>query len=397
METVKRSLILMFVVAALLMASPAAQGGLLWYHYETLDDQAFDAGDSWNTAWHEAVGTQTGPGSLNALYLYNDVQTIYGSQNIATINADFIMNYRAQIWCTAGILNATGMNLASEGSTTARLDMTNSAIVDISGALTVGVGSEAHVRVDMNDTNPAVGLTVGSLALGNGTGGLGIMDVLQSKVYVTGTANIGSGGTGVLNLTGGTMTVDNVVNITNADGGTSSVTMSGTSVLDITNGLEIGEHGLATFDISGGDLSAAMMVLGRTGDGTLTVHGSDATINVDSIQMFTGTGTFAFEIDSTGISPIIVAAGMSVSGSTFIEASFDGIIPGPGDEWLVIDSGNAGGNHGLEQIVGDGYGVTWDVEWRNGSTDLYVVGIPEPATLSLLAFGGLAAMIRRRR
>ena len=121
--------------------------------------------------------------------------------------------------------------------------------------------------------------------------------------------------------------------------------------------------------------------------GTCHVVGGGATIGIHSYLQGTN-GELISQIDATGLATI-VASGSATLGGT----------------WTVLDSGAP---YGVFDVLTAGGGISGgfdtfvlpngDWAWGiGGGTTLWVEHIPEPATLSLLALGGLAMLRRRRR
>jgi fibronectin-binding autotransporter adhesin len=161
----------------------------------------------------------------------------------------------------------------------------------------------------------------------------------------------------------------------------------------------------------------------RTSAGNTTVFFG----NVSGAGNFTGPGTVQFEGGySPGGSPAAVGfegdaalgsessllmelAGQErgtqydallVSGSLALDGALDvtllgGYEPGPGDSFDLLDWGTLAGTFDSVSLPALGAGMAWDTKTLYDSGTITVV--PEPATLTLLAMGGLVALRRRRR
>ncbi|MDP6546768.1 MAG: PEP-CTERM sorting domain-containing protein, partial [Phycisphaerae bacterium] len=184
------------------------------------------------------------------------------------------------------------------------------------------------------------------------------------------------------------------------------ITLTGSGVLD--------GHGTV-----GGDVSNDGHVDGGTGSNWLTFTGdvvgsSDFTGNVameGSYRPGSATAEIGFDdlvlgsthmlyIDLGGTTPdtqydvINVADALTLAGTLNV-ASHGGFDPGNGDTFNIFDWGSRIGTFGEVNLPG----LSGDLEWN--TDDLYTTGeisvTPEPATISLLALGGLAVLRKRRR
>jgi len=144
--------------------------------------------------------------------------------------------------------------------------------------------------------------------------------------------------------------------------------------------------------------------VGGNGTGRFHVVGDAATIDILSYVQGAG-GTL--ELDINGISPLNVDGLVSLSGGLDVEFVS---VPGPGDDFpIVINAGNdevEGVFDGLPEghmfyLPGSNIPVqityVGNVDGGAVGNDVVLHVTPEPATLTLLAFGALGLAARRRR
>ena len=204
----------------------------------------------------------------------------------------------------------------------------------------------------------------GSLGVGHSGNAVGTYELNDGSLSTDNVEYIGLGATGEFTQTGGSNTTENL--------------MIGTST-----------NGDGTYAISGGTLSGGDVIVGDNGSGTLKVIGDDATIDLDTYIQNTS-GLLVSEIEGDGIS-LMDTVGTATLGGT----------------WTIVDTGAvplgtynvltaAGGITGSFDTVNLPNAAEWTWGITPDSKTLYVSHVPEPATLSLLAIGGLV-LIRRRR
>ncbi|MCK4660471.1 MAG: PEP-CTERM sorting domain-containing protein [Phycisphaerae bacterium] len=169
---------------------------------------------------------------------------------------------------------------------------------------------------------------------------------------------IGYGGTGTFTQTGGTNTV--------------------------TSDFSIGYQSSSTgrYTISNGQLNGSSC---NVNYGTFEITGDDAAINFSSYTQ-NGTGTLESKLDSDGLSTINVTGSATLSGTWDVMDLGD--TPMDTFDVLVAD----GGITGTFDTVNLPPNWTWGID---DGTTLWVT-VPEPATLTLLALGGLGLLRRRR-
>ncbi|MCE5327396.1 MAG: PEP-CTERM sorting domain-containing protein [Planctomycetaceae bacterium] len=161
-------------------------------------------------------------------------------------------------------------------------------------------------------------------------------------------------------------------------GATPNTTLTGGGKVFVTNGLTVG-GGNALAEISGGTVGSVKM--GDWGDGN-TLRITQNSGQQDGLTVSSGSITFS---------------GSNIIDLQFAAPSADGLY------WALRLAGSHTGE--LETLHTAGT-LTWTAPYvisvfeQDGYTYVgnpNVVGTPEPATMSLLAIGGIAALIRRKR
>jgi T5SS/PEP-CTERM-associated repeat protein len=177
--------------------------------------------------------------------------------------------------------------------------------------------------------NNGKSLTLGNVAGAEGTYNLSGDGVL-TNLWVL---NVGNNGVGAFNLSGGG-TVAGIVSATYiGDQPTSTGTVTQTGGTWDNNGksLYVGNTGSGTYSISGGSLTNVDILIANnaSGDHTLIVEGSSASINVNHIHMDTASPTLRVKPDATALSPINCSGQLHVNAATLeVDLSdYDGVGP----------------------------------------------------------------------
>ena len=231
-------------------------------------------------------------------------------------------------------------------------------------------------------------ITSGDIYLGDDSDDHGVYKISGGSVELGDDLKLGDDGEGLLELSGtGAITVHGYIAISN----------------------KVAPNSVGFFDISGGTLTQAgdktapghgdnddRLTVADEAPGTLRITGGLATINVSNFEQRSG-GTFEAVMNGTGISTINcvgVAGGpasyMDLSGD--LNISFAAGDPPPVGFYDLIVADTRVGT--FTNITAPANAL---VTYATGSEIVRIEVVPEPATMSLLAIGGLALIRRRRR
>ncbi len=258
-------------------------------------------------------------------------------------------------------------------------------VIDIGFDNNNSTGSSGTVTVGGSSTLRAVS---GSFIV-VGDGGSGVLTISQSALVQTSCLQIGSslqsgqsGGSGVLNLNGGTLSVPQIQNAAGAvgslifNGGTLQATASTSDFITLGS---VDDSGY--FQPGGGTLNVYIQAGGAaidTGGNAVTINrpllhtgaGRDGGLTVD------GGGTLILTADNTYDGGTVVSAGTLVVGSAESLSECSGLIVGGGAAPVLASAGPTG------VLAAQG-----------------IAAVPEPGTLALLGMIGLvgAFVVWRRR
>ena len=249
---------------------------------------------------------------------------------------------------------------------------------------TAGTNTTGLAAIVVDDTHassnaPAV-LDVGThLVLGNTnvTGGTTQMDLVSGTVTVGGNLELATGGAGltsIFNLSGGT--------------------------LDMTGGNIVFGAGTATFNFTGGALKDCANFgssLDQQG-GILAPGGPIGTTRIEQNYLQQVNGILAIEIDGAVPSTdlLIVGGAATLNG----ELSVEFLNPAaPGSMFSILQAGSVNGVFANlpdgAVFAPTGSPLAVQIEYLPNEVILHV--LPEPATMTLLALGGLGLIVRRRK
>ena len=235
------------------------------------------------------------------------------------------------------------------------------------GAAYTGVGEFHHSGGDA--------IVAGTVSLGQNDENSGTYELTGSGRLEAGRLLVGSEGSGVFTQCGG------------------EVLVAG----DLCVGLEASSEG--TLATSGGSLEAAHLYVSLYdgggngyGRGVLRVEGSGATVMVDAYDQGED-GTLISVIDGSGLSPVQVAGVASLGGAWTVIS--EDAPPGRFDVLVAL----GGLDGGFDSITLPSQDWSWGVETlgQQGIQTIWVNHIPEPATLALVALGGMGLLASRRR
>ncbi len=177
--------------------------------------------------------------------------------------------------------------------------------------------------------NNGKGLNLGAVAGAEGTYNLSGDGVLTNLWDLF----VGNNGVGAFNLSGGGTVAGIVSGTYIGDQPTSTGTVTQTGGTWDNNGksLYVGNTGSGTYSISGGSLTNVDILIANnaSGDHTLIVEGSSASINVNHIHMDTASPTLRVKPDATALSPINCSGQLHVNAATLeVDLSdYDGVGP----------------------------------------------------------------------
>ncbi|MDF7806542.1 PEP-CTERM sorting domain-containing protein [Pontiellaceae bacterium B12219] len=327
---------------------------------------------------------------------------------------------------SAGIANADVWNGAGDGisfedalnwdpSTNAFAGSTR----EIDGAFTVTRDTDVTVSRTFVDGGATLNITGGTHSdnqSGNttrnfiGNTGAGTVNQSGGNYNIGHILAVGRHGTGIYNLSGGTLDISRGGNTLTGNPNTFGGNAGGS--------LSIGwGNGTGLMNITGGSLVTRIGV--EVGDrGTFQVQGNDATIGIGSSGTLDGHwwqdagGVLSMGIGAAGVSTILIDDTDQATADPYayfadgsvLDLSFYGTEATEGT-WTLMELENGDiDDQGLELAVGvdssEGDGIGWSFNVDNSGangllTATYV--IPEPATLGLVAvFGGAVLFLRRR-
>jgi T5SS/PEP-CTERM-associated repeat protein len=268
-------------------------------------------------------------------------------------------------------------------------------------------GSTGEVTVDGEGST----LTCGSyLSLGHysGSGTLSISDG-GNVSSATGYVGRGSGSTGAVTQTGGTYAISGNLYLGYESSSEGTYDLTGGNLSADVIDVAYEGNGTGTFTLAGGNLQATVVKIGNgvfqgTGiadanmvnAGSVKPGNSPGLLEIDGDYTQETTGLLEIEIAGTGLSEfdrLDITGTADLSGTLEI-VLLGGYQPSFGESFEIMTFGSRSGE--FDQIDGldIGNGLYFDPVYSSTSLNLEVV--PEPATLSLLAFGDLALIKRRK-
>ena len=343
-----------------------------------------------------------------------------GGQGLMNISAGTVSSNN---WLVVGRQGGTGtVNISGTGTLTKNGGGAGSHVIvgSIAGQGTIGqtggnfivTPGNGEIRLGENaggngiwnisgGTGAADAISVGAM-----TGGSGTINLSDTGAISTGNLRIGDNGPGLVNQTGGTMTVTGAFDGQGAGTGTYNL-----------GGGRLNLDGTATFDgafnFSGGAISRSNAGLINL-IGNLITQSSNATLKLDANKTFALSGS----LDNTqGLT--LDLAGMGIPDGTFLGTpltgtlnlgTIGGAITLGGDAFDVANTDLIG----FDEVFDIGFGpmtatrIDEDAPYNPASDSVYWVDedggtvtvqynvVPEPSSVALM-LGGLALLARRRR
>ena len=368
--------------------------------------------------------TQAGAGTLT----YSGTATHTGATvfNNGTFISDGILGNLSGATSSLDVENATTLrntsstrvvgpvSVAATPAVTASLDVQNAATFVATGAVTVGAGAGSTGTLNIANT---ASVTVAGLTVGN-NGGSGTLNVSGGTLGGTG-INIGGNSTGTFNLTGGSVTAT-TFHVGQNTGGNGTVNMSA-GTLTATSWSVVGQGGGTTgvFNMSGGIWNqnhTDILTVGENGAGTFTMTGSsllnDPSINPGTGQPYVDTtnrntnkgnvyvgrnngGVGVWNIGDTAVAHIrelMVGnnAGsdgtVNIGGTALVDSSYDFHIGRAGTGVVNINGGTLNTTSGWTQVgIDAGGNGTLNVAGGSISSREYLIGGAGTGTVNVSA------------
>ena len=316
----------------------------------------------------------------------------------------------------------------------------NMAGITCAYALTAGqvAADTLYVGYDGTATFSHSGGTVevaGETALGYDAGANGTYALQNGGSLTSGWVYVGYSGTGRFTQTGGTHTVSTHMDLGSTSTGVGTYEMAGGSLTVPT--INVGIAGQGIFHWTGGTLDvqdieiggkSSRLSVGQTAQFAGKVHANGGAIGVDLGDTLTLLGEFGttqagktITKDGAGTlrieGPQVFAAGSILSvaeGTVFMDTAAGdaathnleidvggggtaALVVFEADEYLsmlhILGGGTARLGNGCHLLVLDALWIDGVGQFQN----VTLTGTPEPATLALVAFGGLFALARRKQ
>lgn len=243
--------------------------------------------------------------------------TIQGNPSITAVRLGLVKR-------GVGTLNLTGNNTMADNlaieNGAIRLTGVNNVGYDNGGQVSVGnTGNQNGVLIIDGGTLNANRTGSPSLAIGNGTNARGFVKMASGTIKTTNQFNVGNGGTGsysAFSMSGGSLTAGNWI-VVGANNDHAILNQSGGTIVETTNRMTIGAGGNASIGVvnmSGGTLTINAggntgIFLGENGTGTLNLSGT-AAIDLPTNGGATS-GTFVFGNNGSSL-----AATLNLNGGT---------------------------------------------------------------------------------
>jgi hypothetical protein len=257
-------------------------------------------------------------------------------------------------------------------------------------------------------TVDVVGQHARTLSVATNSGNTAALAITGGWLDVVQTLSVGPGGAGTVNHSNGIVRAGTSVVI----GGTNQAgtyNLSGGTLATplLTKGAKGG-----TFNFTGGTLHAGTVNFGLVNNAGTLSPGSDAALQAiaaasmpdasgvaETVPSLVGTthvvgslqltaGTLAIDLASPGSFDSLAVDGTLTLGGNLAVTLLDGYTPAPGTQWLIGTAGSIGG--AFESISPN---FTTQISGGN----LYLLAVPEPSSVALLALAGVTGLALRRR
>ncbi|MDO4571067.1 MAG: hypothetical protein Q4D38_11825, partial [Planctomycetia bacterium] len=352
----------------------------------------------------------------------------------------------------SGVVDAQGVFVGYFPSLAGNSTLTVSGTGKLTGTtLVVGGNIHGHEDVGSSTNTSTVSVQGGTVsftaessiarAFTNSRAVVGVMDVSGGEVTFSSALNVayGSGATGTMNVSGGTVNLKGHTRIGN-DGGTGKLSIAGgnttftanlsvghngnsTGTLEIKDGanitldcndlyvghngtatgtvtqtggtvsgrawINIGEYGTGTYNISGGSLRTSQpLSVGRRGNGNMTVSGTAQVTVTNELVV----GYFPKMSGDSTLTIDLATGGSVTANSLIIAKNADGGSNTPGTSLLLVKNGTLTVKGTGDSHIGQFAGATGKLEIQGGSVNFEgantYVGNGSGAVAELLLKGG---------
>ena len=256
---------------------------------------------------------------------------------------------------SANFESSEGLNLASGNTSIPEVGQNSIATMSVSGNATVTVD-----RINMGGA--------GSVATVNQTGG-----TVSSNNWIA-LSNFGAGGTSTYNISGGSVAANN---------GNFAVGQEGIATLDISGSAVVSQASTSTGLLAVGGLNENNGAFVQDGTGTLSITGSSASVSCANFQIAgsaASTGTVSWTADSGGVTTVVSSGNTEFGAGTsnlVLDLSADPGAATAGTQYLLVDNSAAvtGTFTGIAEgsTVSIGGGNTGTISYAGGADGFDIV------------------------